>query len=50
MYRAVTLAALRQGVAIDDEAQVAALAQQLTLQILPAGERNRWQTVHRFAR
>ncbi len=38
MYRAVTLAALRQGVAIDDEAQVAALAQQLTLQILPAGD------------
>jgi len=36
MYRAIALLALRQGIAFDDEARLAALAESADLQLLPA--------------
>lgn len=38
MYRALTLAALRQGLSLDDEAAIDQLAHDLDLAILPAGD------------
>ncbi len=46
LYRAVTLAALRRGIPIEDEARITALAESLPIEVLPAdGREGRQYTV-----
>ncbi len=45
LYRAVTLAALRRGIPIEDEARITALAEALPIEVLPADGTERQYTV-----
>lgn len=48
MYRAVTWMALQQGLDIDDEAAITALAQQTQIDVLPL--HRRWTCLYRYGR